>query len=286
MAHGNFVQLKKLISLLDYEYHDIYIHIDKKSNITNLEELKKEAKKSDIYIYKELKVYWGDYSQIETEFFLLKKATRKKYMYYHLLSGVDFPLTTPEKIYSFFKLNYGKEFINFSQKELKEEVVDRLKYYHFFLKHKNRDNNFFKILELISIFIQKMFRVNRIKKDEKIQKGANWFSITNNLSEYIISKEDYVKQRYKYTLCCDEVFMQSLVIDSPYKKKLYKYEYNDYKSIVRYIDWERGGPYTFQTEDYELLIGLNKEYFFARKFDEKKDNIIINKIYNYIKKGD
>lgn len=36
MAHNQFDLLKKIISLLDFEGHDFYIHIDKKSVDFNL----------------------------------------------------------------------------------------------------------------------------------------------------------------------------------------------------------------------------------------------------------
>ena len=50
MAHNNLNILKKTILLLDSEFFDIYIHIDKKSNI-NINELRRICKKSKIYVY-------------------------------------------------------------------------------------------------------------------------------------------------------------------------------------------------------------------------------------------
>ena len=56
----------------------------------------------------------------------------------------------------------------------------------------------------------------------------------------------------------------------------------DYHSIMRYIDWNRGGPYVWRERDFDELI--NSDYLFARKFDEKIDNNIINMIYEKVRK--
>ena len=55
---------------------------------------------------------------------------------------------------------------------------------------------------------------------------------------------------------------------------------NDPKAIMRYIDWKRGNPYTFEKNDYQLLIDSNM--LFARKFSEKIDREIIDMIYQYV----
>jgi len=52
---------------------------------------------------------------------------------------------------------------------------------------------------------------------------------------------------------------------------------------LRYIDWDRGSPYTFTIEDFNVLIDSNK--LWARKFSELKDEKIVNSIYStFVKK--
>ena len=115
----------------------------------------------------------------------------------------------------------------------------------------------------------------------KLKYGSQWFSITHELAEYVIKKEDWINKYFKYTLCSDELFLQTLVYNSKFKDKLYKKEMNDdYTSCMRYIDWKRGGPYTFREEDFKELI--NSERIFARKFSSKVDNQIIVNIFNYL----
>ena len=49
---------------------------------------------------------------------------------------------------------------------------------------------------------------------------------------------------------------------------------------MRHIDWKRGKPYIFRNDDFDELISSN--CMFARKFDEKIDNEIIEKIFDYL----
>ncbi len=51
---------------------------------------------------------------------------------------------------------------------------------------------------------------------------------------------------------------------------------------MRKIDWERGRPYIFRKSDFDELISTN--CMFARKFDEKIDNEIIEVLYKYIQR--
>lgn len=278
MAHNNVNILKQILKLLDSKYFDIYIHIDKKSYIEK-EELENICEISNIYIYKEIDVKWADFSQVQCELFLLNKAVKHDYMYYHLISGVDMPIKTAKEIHNFFANLYPMEFVHFESKNLSKEKIEWLKYYHWFIGY-SRNNNFFKVLEKLGIIIQKIIGINRIKnKNIRYLTGANWFSITNDFAHYLIENELKIKKDFSYTRSPDEVFVQTLLYNSSYIENLFYNGFdNNYDACMRMIDWERGLPYVFTSEDYDLLI--ESKYMFARKFDEKVDNMIINKIYD------
>lgn len=107
----------------------------------------------------------------------------------------------------------------------------------------------------------------------KLHKGAQWFSITHELARYIVSHEKDIKKPYQSTQSANEIFLHTLAWDSAFKNKINE----DYK---RMIDWKRGRPYTFKTEDYEKLI--ISDAFWARKFSEKIDESIVDRIFNYL----
>ena len=57
-------------------------------------------------------------------------------------------------------------------------------------------------------------------------------------------------------------------------------EDDDYRSCLRLIDWNRGTPYVFRDEDFDVLI--NSEMLFARKFDWNVDKKIIKRICSFL----
>lgn len=283
MAHTNFNQLGKLIELLDYKQNDIYIHIDKKSKF-NEEELKSHAKVSNIYFVKRVKVTWGSFSQIQAELNLLSEATINNYDYYHLISGIDMPIKKNDDIQNFFEKNNGKIFLHFRGNKEYKEVIDRVKYYYIctdFRKKKGLEKVIKYIFFHLFLTVQKIFRVNRIKNiNGKIRTGANWFSITNDLAQYVVKNKEKIIKQYKMTFCADEVFLQTIVFNNEkFREKLYYNKFDDnYISILRKIEWRDYRPYTWKIQDFDYLME-QKDYLFARKIDEKIDKDLVEKIY-------
>lgn len=277
IAHNNFWTLEQILKTLDSKYFDFYVHIDKKSKLNLTTNLQAVCKQSHVEIYQEIDVRWADYSQVECELFLLKKALVNKYNYYHLISGNDFPIKSPQKIFEFFDQNSGKEFIHFEGKELRRDKIDWIKYYHF-LGRISRNSKIIKIIDKISIVFQKLVGINRLRNVKyKFVTGANWFSITNEFAEYVINNEMLLRRNLQYTRSADEFFLQTLIYNSKFINNLYDLSFsNNYDSCMRFVDWKRGNPYTFKIEDYEALASSN--CMFARKFDEQKDKEIIEKI--------
>ncbi|RMC92317.1 hypothetical protein D9O40_20540 [Clostridium autoethanogenum] len=113
IAHNNWMQLKLLIQLLDNRNNDIYIHIDRKAYGYNIEELENLTLYSNVKVYSVFKNYWGSYNLVKIEIFLLNKAIKCNYSYYHLFSGMDLPIKSQRYIQKFFEKNKGKEFIHF-----------------------------------------------------------------------------------------------------------------------------------------------------------------------------
>ncbi len=288
IAHNNFEILEKTLKILDDEKNDFYIHIDRKVMNFNFEKFKTIIKKSKIIFTERINVKWGHSSQIDCELLLLKSAVKNNYSYYHLLSGVDMPIKSKEIIYNFFEKNLGKEFIHTSIINNKSKLDRRYYYYHLFPHYSRSPYKYvIGIIEKIFLKIQKILKVNRVKnKNIEFFYGANWFSITNNLVKYILSKEKWIQNTFKYTFCCDEIFLQTLVGNSYFANNLkikceeqMKSEHlsNYILSTGRYIDWKRGKPYTFKKEDFNDLI--NSEALFARKFDLNMDKDIVEMIF-------
>lgn len=283
MAHEQFEVLKKFLVLLDDEKNDFYIHIDKKTKKFPEKEISSSVKYSKVFFVPRISVNWGGYSFVQCEMSLLSEAMRENYMYYHLVSGADFPIKTVEEINKFFEENQGKEFVQFEKKEFQEKFKDRISLYHYFREGQGRSAAL-RLMENLSIKWQEKKKVDRTANLKgNLQKGSNWFSITNEFAHYLISKKEEIEQIFQNTSCSDEIFLQTMLINSPFKDKLYDENFNDSpRANMRFIDWKRGAPYVFRTADFEELI--QSEYLFARKFDEKVDEEIINQLFEYLMK--
>lgn len=277
IAHTQFNLLELLIRKLDDKRNDIFIHIDFKVKDFDFDYFSSLAKFSRvIFTKKRLDITWGDYSQVECEMTLLETAAKNEdksnpYSYYHLISGVDLPIKTNDEIHSFFNENNGKEFVHFTSSNGKD-FESRLRYYHFF---RRRRNVFTKILAQISFRIQKALGVNRLKnKNIKVQKGCNWFSITGELARYIVDNLPQYKKIFNYSYCGDETFIQTIIVNSKFSENLFMPDCNnDHFACARLIDWERGNPYVWKMEDYDLI--KSSACMFARKFDENVDKEIV-----------
>lgn len=280
MAHNNRFTLTKIIKLFDSDLFDIYLHIDKKSNLMPCY-FEKLTTKSRVFVYKEIDVRWADYSQTETEMFLLKKAVEKNYSYYHLISGNDFLLKTPQEIYTYFE-NSKKIFVHFANDKLPTNKISWVKYYHLFMPYL-RNNYFWIALDKLTVYVQKMFGVNRLKKIKKIKimTGANWFSITDSFAKYVVSNSDTVEKIFKNTRSSDEMFIQTLLYNSDFFENTYDKKLNDdYDACKRYIKWNGTVPKVLELSDLDEMI--NSDMFFARKVDENLDKELICQLDKYL----
>ena len=277
IAHNEYPVLRALLSMLDDERNDIFLHIDHRSMELYEKIHSVQMQRANLHILSTRnKVYWGDLSQVETEYLLLETASAKEaYSYYHRLSGTDLPIQTQDYIHSFFQINAGKEFVEYwsgnrHQKDLKRKISR----YYFFTKHLKRNNSKWHVITApchnLALIVQKMVHFNR-KQEVEFRKGSQWFSITHNFCLYLLEKKPFVLQRFRYTLCPDEIFVQTLLWNSSFKKNIYNIEDNNIGSM-RLIDWNRGDPYTWKIQDYTELVNSNK--LFARKFSSQEEELI------------
>lgn len=113
-----------------------------------------------------------------------------------------------------------------------------------------------------------------------VKKGTNWFSITDELARYVVKNEKLIKDMFKYSISGDEHFLHTLVWNSSFKDNVYNLQ-DELDSCKRLIDWNRGQPYTYKEQDYDLII--NSDKLFARKFDMSVDSKIVDMIYDTLK---
>lgn len=268
-AHNQFDLLGKLLKAIDSVNNDIYLHVDIKAGNIDVSSLEKSLTKSKLYLMERKNITWGAFSQINLELEFLKDAIKGNYDYYHYISGVDFPIKSMDEIDDFFAKHEGKEFIHFD-KSVDMSMIDyRIGRYHVFQEKVGRTTGLLEKIEKGLLVTQKILKINRIKNSNLVfKKGANWFSITNDLAKYVVGCESQIRKMYSKSYCADEIFLQTLVFNSKYKDALYYSDKEEQYFNMRLVDWNRGNPYVYKEEDLQEL--KQSECLFARKFDEEK----------------
>jgi hypothetical protein len=274
VAHNNFVHLERLIISLDNGQADFYIHFDKKSEIKhNFAALK------NVYILNErFSVNWGGFSIVSATIELLKTAfNRGPYHHYVLLSGADYPIKSTEYISDFFARHHDKNFIDAYQMPLYDKPFSRVDYYHIEGGYKSKT-----VKALLIRAINIATRVLRIKrkypqeyKDYNLYAGSQWWAFSGSFVNYLIPFLQENKRFidfYKHTKIPDEMFFHTIFMNSPFHDTLMG-------NSLTYTNWSNrdASPSMISERDVKNLLALNngeKEYLFARKFDDKSIDVI------------
>lgn len=124
IAHNEYPVLEVLLSMLDDERNDIYLHIDKRATELFQQIKKVKMQKAGFYLIENpIKVYWGDISQVQVEYLLFETAlSHGPYAYYHLLSGTDLPIKSQDYIHAFFQQNYNPQIQISAESETKRSI--------------------------------------------------------------------------------------------------------------------------------------------------------------------
>lgn len=278
MAHNQFEILKKLMIQLDHPRNDIYIHVDRKSKDFKQSEFENICTKSKVVFIPRMKVYWGDSSIVDCELNLMKAAidSEEDYMYFHLLSGVDLQIKHTEQIHAFFDEHPDRQFLAFRNAVQGSRGVA---HYYYFGRLREYNKPLAKGLNYVSQRIQTKLKVNRLKDiPYRLYKTQQWFSITPECAEYVLSQREFIETFTKHTSCSDEMFLGTVIMNSPYAKQVYRPRGMDgHMRLIDRVRAEKASPHTMVMEDWSLI--QNCPYFWARKFDIHRDTAIIDKVF-------
>ena len=280
MAHENPGQLRRLLQLLDDERNDLYVHIDKNAGFSPAI-LNDAVKKTALNVLEQHPVYWADYSMVTVELLVIERALKSgcHYRYLHLLSGMDLPIKTQDEIHRFFG-NKTAEFLGIVPVESAYDL-DHVRYsYPLLHTGAYRKHKAVRALSGVYVLLQRL-----VKRDLQAERndlrwrfydGWNWFSITEEFAAAVMALSSQIEKVFQSAKAPDEMFLQTVAYNSPFRERIY-----DTSSLspgsARLIDWNRGKPYVFRSADFEELI--NSPCILARKFDERVDAQIIERIF-------
>lgn len=284
IANKNPQQLQLLINTIDDSRNDIYLLIDAKSSIVNNIFT---TNYSILNIINPIEIFWGSYTQIQAEINLFKAASHDKYGYYHLISGLDFPLVNQDRIHEFFDNIPNHEFLTYGCLDNKNEIKLRTRK-HLFTNHFRSGNYLFKIYRKIENNILKI-SPNTKPYVKYLGYASNWLTIDHRLVQKIISNEHLICRMFYDGYLVDELFIPTIINLYPeFKKNIYYPKPvndipNEFQGNMRYINWWDGSPYVWRDKDYDKLVRARQMgHLFSRKFDATIDSEIIKKIVHNI----
>jgi len=286
LAHQQPEMLKPLLSMLDDPRNDLYLHIDPCAGRFTESDFAGMVLSSNLSLVKSKRIIWADYSMVQAEMRLFKAAANAKnapYAYYHLLSGQDLPLKPQYEIHQYFSDHQGNEFVHFTTLEAGEKKEGRMRYWWPLQQWIGRKSNQFAKIQTRFIDYQQRRGWDRFKGTGiELRTGAQWVSLSHDFVQYLLAHKKWIRDHCRLSFCPDESFIQTLIYNSPFRMKLYRPLFDDgYASIVRRIDWKRGGPYVWRMDDYEELTTCPE--MFARKFDPDVDQVIISAIAEFVR---
>ena len=120
--------------------------------------------------------------------------------------------------------------------------------------------------------------------DIDLYQGSALFSITGECAKYVETQIPNIRKRFRYSLAADEVFLQTILMSSPFRDKIMDINLVT-SSNARLIDRSRpdgkNSPHIWRKQELDYLLSLPSNYCFARKFDEKVDFEAAQLIYNH-----
>lgn len=284
-AYKDHAHLKRIVDFFDDDFQ-IYIHIDKKSEIGH-SFIDAIGKSNKVKVFKKkYKVNWGGLNHLKAILYLAREALKdEENFYFHLISGQDFPLRSCEDFKFFFQKNKRRNYLDYFKVPYAgwggNGGLDRLTYFNFYDLFDAKKTNQSKWIAKAQ-HIQKLIGYRRPLFENKIPLygGSTWWSLNreavDHCSTFTKRNKSYLK-RFRYTFCSEEFYFQSVLINSDYKKSITG-------NNLRYIDWQKSAgkrPAVLDLSDFEGLMKSNS--FFARKFEYPTSSELIERIEERLK---
>lgn len=267
-VHTNPDQLVRLVSRLRHQDVDIFINVDAKVDI----ELFKKDIENVYFLNNRVEVVWGRFSQLQQILNSFDEIINTTNQYSHILfiSGLDYPIIPISQIVEFLYNNHGKSYIDYfklGSDDWSKLMKKRFEYWFFLPKGDIRSNY------IIKKILQKL-RFKRKYPFNEVYYGSCWFTLSIEAVKYLL---DYTKNNpkvidfFKYTGCSDELYIQSVLLNSPLNKDMIN-------NIYRFFDWGDKGksPNVLTSKDYDKIV--SSQAWFARKLDMTIDTQLMDKL--------
>lgn len=291
LAHDQPRHFQRLINALNSEDVHFFVHVDLKSNILEFDCFKNM---NNISFVKRVSVNHGGFSLTQAMIHLIQAAARSgEFDYFIFLSGKDYPIKCNDFIFDFLKDSYPKNFIDFYPlNEQDRQFFVTISRYHF-VDLIGRSPQAFKLpLKIAQLILNKLLPRRSFVDRMLPYRGSQWICLNRPSVDYVVDflnspKADKYINFFKYVWGSDEIFFQTLLLNSPHAAYCYhneeeteksrRYSLNENKAArLHHVDWSIGreNPAVFDINDFSAL--QESDALFARKFSESKSEELLD----------
>lgn len=280
MISSKYNQVVRLINTLNVNDNNIVIFVDSKSEDLFQKVFAQYGKEPNIYFIKErFDVGWGNITTTKAVVTLMENSLKFEYDYFTMMSESCLPLYPDTEIKKFLEEHNGKEFIDVRFDWTKRSRL-HLKHKPYDLFHRKHRNLFAFLNVTGDLLFGWLIGKNKQFKSWKVPTTLLWWTTSKECTKYMVEtiKNKNLIEKYKDTLIADEHIFAEVILNSRYYQKL------NIKNIrgnaLLYCDWYTlKAPRVLRMKDYNKIYHQKYPTLYARKFDSKVDNEIINKIY-------
>ncbi len=284
-AHKSPPQIARLVNRLNSKEASFLIHIDKKTDSTVYDETVRLCSSDNVrFLTPRVSCNYMGFGILDVTIKGLGKSLKEDFDFLINLSGQDYPIKSNAEIVDFLEANRERSFMSYHRMPfagwLPNGGLNRYESWHVEIKTRqvrfpldaNQFSNKVKpFLKTVNLFVP---RKRAFIKNSQPYGGRAFWCLNRKHVEYaneFIEKNPSFVNFFKYVSIPDEMFFQTLFMNSSYKEEFA----ND---DLRHIEWVEGDshPKIFNVEDFDKLADSKK--LFARKFDLSVDEKISEKI--------
>jgi hypothetical protein len=256
--------LSRVLNRLGRDF-SFFIHVDRKSSPRDREQYRNlsHSQRNPIVVCSQYEVNWGGFNHLRAILLLVQKALESGMDYCHLITGQDYPVKSADYFHTQLdgKQNYI-EFFPLPTNRWRDGGLDRLAYYHLHDVFDAKTRFGGVSLTLLSALQRALHHRRHLPSTIRFYGGSTYWSLNRACLEYVldyIEHDPYFLDRFRHTFCSEEIFFQTILLNSPLHETLV----NDNR---RYICWHgRHGsvPAILEEEDFSSIMSSNA--LFARK---------------------
>jgi len=283
-AHTDAPQLLRLIEALPAD-SEFFVHIDSKSDITQFTGIISNERVH--FITHRVNVVWGSINEVEYQMELVRAALQSgvEFTYLITISGMDYPLWSPQRIIDFFSQSDGKEYLCGNDLSWQGIPARIYRQYRLFTSKPWPKESFKSKMRVAMRYFIRFLGIRKPliffigDKKYHLYKGAAWWAITPGLAEYVLNEWDgneQLKEYFTTSFCPAETFVQTVVFNSEWKDKCIEWS-GEYRTLADLT------PLTYiyyvpvikilTEEDYDIVMKSGK--MFGRKFVSGKSDGLI-----------